>query len=165
MSVSGSKVLFDASRLPGFEEKKKRVQKATRLILLQGMVVTPLIFALVWVMLEVVVDSGIDPLLLGAIFIVLIILEELLMWNMVRPMLLKAWQYPATITTSGVEFGGRSIPFRDIGALTRYDQYLTIGIAGKDAKFPIMDGQVVDPEGFVNAFRQQAPNVPFKDMR
>jgi hypothetical protein len=165
LSVSGKKVLFDASQVPGFEEKKRGHMRSIRLILIQGMIGTPLVFTLVWVMLEVVTYSGIDPLFLGAVFAVLILLDELLMFSLVRPMLLRAWKYPARITEIGVEFGGRSIPFSDIGGLTRHESYLTIDIAGKDAHFPIMDAQMIDADGFVKAFKQQAPGIACKDAR
>lgn len=165
LSISGKKTVFDASQVAGFDEKKRRHLRTIRLYLLYATIGTPAILVFVWFMLEVVMDSGIDPLLLGAIFAVLILLDELAMFSFVRPMLLRAWKYPARITEAGVEFGGRSIPFSDIGGITRNGTYITIDIAGKNAHFPIMDAQLIDADGFVNAFRQQAPGIAFKDAR
>lgn len=159
------KVLFDASQTPGFEAEKKKHMRSIRLILINGTVGTPAIFAFVWFFLEFVVSSGIDSVLLGAIIIILIILDELVMFNVVRPMLTNAWKYPPKITSSGIEFARRSIPFRDIGYLSRSAAYVMIGIAGKDAKYMILNGHLGDVDGFIAAFRQQAPNIAFRDYR
>ena len=159
------KVLFDASQTTGFEAEKKKHMRSIRLILINGTVGTPAIFAFVWFFLEFVISPAIDSLFLGMIFIILIILDELVMFNVVRPMLTNAWKYPPKITSSGVEFAGRSIPFREIGYLSRSAAYVMIGIAGKDAKYMVLNGHIGDVDGFISVFRRQAPNIAFRDLR
>jgi len=165
LSEAGAKVLYDASSRPGYEEAKKKHLRAVTLIMVQGMVGTPLVFLLVWVMLEIIVYSGIDAVLLGSIFIVLIVLEEILMYRVVRPMLLRNWKSPSKITEAGVEYSGKLIPFRDIDKLTRHDFYLMLEVPKRGAKIPMMNAHLGDADEFIKVFRQQAPGIEFKDMR
>jgi len=165
MIEAQGKVLFDAGGCPGFDERRKRHLRAVRLILINGMVGTPLVFLFVWIMLEIVVSSGIDPVLLGAVFLLIIILDELAMFYVVRPTLTKGWKVPTRITEEGVERSGKLIRFNEVGRLMRFDFYLVMEMVGEEKNAPLLNAQLGDVEGFVRVFRQQAPGVEVRDMR
>jgi len=165
MAGMGAKVLFDASNCPGYGERRKRHRRAVTFILVQGMLGTPLVFLLVWVMLEVVVYSGIDPVLLGSIFLLIIALDEIVMYYAVRPALTKGWKVPTRITEEGVEHAGRSIQFKEIARLMRFDFYLVMEMARVEKNVTLFHAQLGDVDEFVRVFRQQASGVEFRDMR
>jgi hypothetical protein len=163
--MTEAETLFDASSCPGYAERRKRHLRAVTLILIQGMLVIPLAFLFVWVMLEVVVYTGIDPVLLGTIFLLIIVLQEIVMYYAVRPALTKGWKVPTRIKGEGVEHAGRSIRFKEVARLMRFDFYLVMEMVRVQKNVTLFHAQLGDVDEFVKVFRQQAPGVEFRDMR
>jgi hypothetical protein len=159
------KVLFDASSYPGYAEIRKKHLRTVRFITANGAITSPLVFLLVWIMLEVVTDSGIDGMLLGAVLFALFLIDEIAVFALIRPMLLRGWKVPTRITEEGILRSDRLFLFSEIDSLSRFGFYLMIENREKGAKVPLLNAQLGDVDEFIKVVMQQAPRMAFKDMR
>lgn len=165
MIDESQRVLFDASKFPEFEERKKRQKRAATFVLIQGMVGTPLVYALVWVMLEVVTYTGIDPYFLGGIFIIVTIITEIIMYRLVRPALLLPWTRPERVTDMGLEHGGTLIQRDKIRKIVRMEYGVAIQVEGKRISIYPRLFRLESIDEFISALKEIAPSAEVQDKR
>lgn len=139
--------------------------RAATLVLVQGMVGTPIVFAFVWIMLEVVVYSGIGPTILGIVFALLVVFDEILMYYFVRPALTNPWKNPTRVIENGLEDSGILIPREKIKKITRYDQSLSIAVEGRKNKLFASQLRLGSFDEFIVAMKGITPSIEIQDMR
>ena len=165
MDDAATKVLFDASRSPGYNERRRKNRMGINLVLFGGIVGTPIIFAFVWFFLYYVSGYSSELEIIGALLLLSIIGNEIIMFKFVRPTLLKIHKYTVRVVEGGLEFEGSYYPREQIKKIVRRGPSLSITIEGR--RFPLADGgmKIDDQDRFVAALKTIAPRMEVEEFR
>ena len=169
MTARNSEVLYDGSKYPEYEKARQRGIALGRMVVLMGMLGTPVVISLALAFLWTMPDSELDLMFMTTVFVAVVIADEFLMYFMVRASIERRWMSPPVVSAAEFKFGRQSIPLTGIEKIEVFDGALNIQWKTESPKFPrfvmFRNDEIGDEEEFLKALKSGNAGVQIEDLR
>jgi hypothetical protein len=162
-------VLYDGGTYPEYERARERGLKLGKLVVLVGMIGTPIVIAIVLVMLWTMPGGELDLPFITAVFVAVVLADEPLMYFIVGPSVRRRWMFPPVVTDKEFRFGSHSMLLAEIESIEVFDGALNIQWKTDPSKHSryvmFTNDELGSGEDFLKAVTSRNAGIQVEDLR